>query len=61
MELKEGEKATEEEIKEHCKSEMAGFKVPKHFIFHKILRASAGKMDRPGLTELALKELGLKK
>ena len=33
VELKKGEKATAEEIKEFCKGKIAGYKIPKHVIF----------------------------
>jgi len=33
VELKKGEKATEDEIKEFCKGKMAGYKIPKRVIF----------------------------
>ncbi|RZN66748.1 MAG: hypothetical protein EF807_08215, partial [Candidatus Methanolliviera hydrocarbonicum] len=57
VELEGREKATEDEMREYCKGEMAGFKVPKHFIFHDVVRAGAGKVMRPENIEIVLKEL----
>ena len=44
-------------MREHCKGEMAGFKVPKHFIFHDVMRTGAGKVKRPENIEIVEKEL----
>ena len=59
MELEEGERATGEEIREHCRDKIAGYKIPKNFVFHKVLRTDVGKIMRPEL--LGVVEKGLKK
>jgi fatty-acyl-CoA synthase len=57
VELERGERATEDEMRDYCKGKMAGFKVPKHFVFHDVVRAAAGKVMRPENIEIALTEL----
>ncbi|RZN66408.1 MAG: hypothetical protein EF807_08490, partial [Candidatus Methanolliviera hydrocarbonicum] len=59
VELEEGRKATEEEMREHCRGKIAGYKIPKNFVFHKVLRTDVGKIMRPELMEVV--EKGLKK
>ena len=46
IELKEGEKTSEEELYTHCRDRLAGFKVPKHFIFETIPRTTTGKIQK---------------
>ena len=46
IELKEGEKITAEDLEKHCRSHLAGFKVPKQFIFEAIPRTSTGKIQK---------------
>lgn len=46
IELKEGEDTTAEEIEKHCRAHLAGFKVPKHFVFETIPRTSTGKIQK---------------
>ena len=46
IELKEGIKATEKEIIEYCKKNMAGFKRPKHVIFGELPKTSTGKIQK---------------
>jgi len=51
VELKEGAKATEKEIIEHCRSNMARFKVPKKVIFGVLPKTSTGKIQKFMLRE----------
>ncbi|PPR44115.1 MAG: Long-chain-fatty-acid--CoA ligase [Alphaproteobacteria bacterium MarineAlpha5_Bin11] len=46
IELKDGKKATEEEIIQYCKENMAGFKRPKHVIFGELPKTSTGKIQK---------------
>ncbi len=57
IQLKEGESATEEEIKEFCKKHLAGYKRPRYIEFRKELPTSAvGKVLRRVLKEEELKK-----
>jgi acyl-CoA synthetase (AMP-forming)/AMP-acid ligase II len=50
--LKPGERATEEEIMEHCRSRLAGFKRPRSVLFVDTLpRSAMGKVLRKKLRE----------
>jgi fatty-acyl-CoA synthase len=61
VELKEGEKASEQEIIEFCKGKMANFKVPKYVRFtNEFPMTSTGKVQRFKLRERAIQEMGLK-
>ncbi|HSS45855.1 MAG TPA: AMP-binding protein, partial [Burkholderiales bacterium] len=53
VELKEGAKATEKEIIEHCRKSMARFKVPKKVIFGVLPKTSTGKIQKFVLRERA--------
>ena len=57
VELKPGETATEDELKEHCRENMARYKVPKNFIFHEVPRLPTAKMDRKTLKKVASEKL----
>lgn len=47
VELREGNTASAEEIKEHCRKSLADYKCPKHVFFvDKVPRAASGKIDR---------------
>ena len=51
--LKEGTKATEEEMQEYCSSKMAKFKTPRSFEFLKELpRTGPGKIDKKALRKM---------
>ncbi len=51
--LKEGEKATEQEIIDYCKDKLAGFKRPRSVIFiDELPRTSTGKVQRKVLREI---------
>ncbi|MGH8744390.1 MAG: AMP-binding enzyme, partial [Burkholderiales bacterium] len=53
VELKEGAIATEEEIIEHCRKNLARFKVPKKVIFGALPKTSTGKIQKFVLRERA--------
>ena len=53
VELKEGGKATEEEMLAFCRERMARFKVPKKFIFRILPKTSTGKIQKFVLREWA--------
>jgi fatty-acyl-CoA synthase len=46
IELIEGKEATEENIINYCKENMAGFKRPKHVIFGELPKTSTGKIQK---------------
>ena len=57
MTLREGEDATEDEIFEFCRENMARFKVPRTVVFGPLPKTSTGKIQKFILRERA-KELG---
>jgi len=58
IQLKEGEQATEEEIKEYCKKNIARYKVPKYIFFTDEWPLTAsGKIQKFKLREIAKEEL----
>jgi len=61
LELNPGGEASEEEMLQYCRAKMARYKVPKNFIFHKVFRTEAGKIDRAKTRELVFQKLGLEK
>jgi fatty-acyl-CoA synthase len=46
VELKAGASATEQELIEHCRSQMARFKVPKRVVFGPLPKTSTGKLQK---------------
>jgi len=46
IELKEGATTTEEEIITHCKSHLAGYKVPRQVVFRELPKTSTGKIQK---------------
>ena len=46
VELAPGKNATEEEIIQFCKENMAGFKRPKHVVFGELPKTSTGKIQK---------------
>jgi len=52
IELKPNAKATEAEIRQFCRGEMAAFKVPKFVVFGPIAKSSTGKIQKFKLREL---------
>ena len=53
VELKDGAKATEEEMLVFCRERMARFKVPKKFVFRPLPKTSTGKIQKFVLREWA--------
>jgi len=51
IELKEGATVTEEEIREHCRTHLAGFKQPKVITFCEVPKTSTGKIQKFVLRE----------
>ena len=46
VELSEGEKVTDDDLRAWCLEELAGFKVPKKFVFTKIPQTTTGKIQK---------------
>ncbi|MBS0560272.1 MAG: acyl-CoA synthetase [Proteobacteria bacterium] len=57
IELKPGQAATEDEMREWCRTHLAGYKVPRAFVFRDIPKTSTGKIQKFQLREAA-KALG---
>ncbi|OMH38301.1 AMP-binding protein [Motiliproteus sp. MSK22-1] len=58
--LKEGEEATEEEIKDFCKGKISHFKVPRYFKFTDAFPMTVtGKIQKFRMREVSIDELGL--
>jgi len=53
VELKDDQNVTEQDIVAHCRSRMAGFKVPKKVIFGPLPKTSTGKIQKYVLREKA--------
>ncbi|MCB6178189.1 AMP-binding protein [Rhodobacter sp. Har01] len=53
VELKPGQSATEAELIAHCRDLLAGFKTPKHVIFHELPKTSTGKIQKFELRAVA--------
>ena len=61
VELKKGETATEEEIRNSLRDEIAGFKIPKNVIFtDKIEKTAAAKVIRREWKKFAMDKLGIR-
>lgn len=61
VELKAGASVSQVELASHCKTLMAGYKVPKHFLFVKAsdwVVTPTGKFDKKAIREKALTMLG---
>ncbi len=61
IELKPKMRADEDDLVLHCKSHLAGFKVPKEFIFKSIPKTSTGKIQKSELRKLVSLENTLSK
>ena len=46
VELAPNEEVTAEELTQHCRENLAGYKIPRHFVFESIPRTSTGKMQK---------------
>jgi len=53
VELKPGTKATADELTQWCKANLAGYKVPRYFVFAEIPKTSTGKIQKFKLREMA--------
>jgi fatty-acyl-CoA synthase len=51
--LKEGSTATEAQLIEHCRRELAHFKAPRHIVFGPLPKTSTGKIQKFALRERA--------
>ena len=60
VELKEGEKMIEEEIREACRDKLAGYKIPKHVIFGKVPLTAIGKVSFKEAKKITMDALGMK-
>jgi len=52
VELKPGAQASPEDLTAWCKKHLAGYKVPRHFIFADIPKTSTGKIQKFRLREM---------
>ena len=52
IELKPGQKASAEDLTAWCKKNLAGYKVPRHFVFTEIPKTSTGKIQKFKLREM---------
>jgi fatty-acyl-CoA synthase len=53
VELKPGAKASADDLLQWCKKHLAGYKVPRHFVFAEIPKTSTGKIQKFKLREMA--------
>jgi fatty-acyl-CoA synthase len=53
VELKPGQKATSDELVTWCKSNLAGYKVPRHIVFAELPKTSTGKIQKFKLRDMA--------
>ncbi len=53
VELKPGREATEQELIDHCRTELARFKAPRRVIFGEVPKTSTGKVQKFALRETA--------
>ncbi len=52
IELKPGKQATKDDLIAHCKSNLAGYKVPRHIVFVELPKTSTGKIQKFKLREM---------
>jgi fatty-acyl-CoA synthase len=52
IELKPGKAVTPDELSQHCRKNLAAFKVPKHFVFVELPKTSTGKIQKFKLREM---------
>jgi fatty-acyl-CoA synthase len=52
VELKPGKQATAEDLLAHCRSNLAGYKCPKHIVFVELPKTSTGKIQKFKLREM---------
>ena len=46
IELAEGQTVTDDELEQHCRSNLAGYKIPRLFVFEAIPRTATGKIQK---------------
>jgi fatty-acyl-CoA synthase len=46
IELVEGQTATDDELEQHCRSNLAAYKIPRRFVFEAIPRTATGKIQK---------------
>ena len=51
IELEPGKQATKDELIAHCKSNLAGYKVPRYIVFVELPKTSTGKIQKFKLRE----------
>jgi len=51
IELADGQTVSDEELERHCRSNLAGYKIPRRFIFETIPRTATGKIQKNVLRE----------
>jgi len=56
VQIKESSEASEDELSQWCRDNMASFKTPRKFIFDNIPKTSTGKVQKFILRELAIKK-----
>ena len=56
VQIKEHSEASEDELSQWCRDNMASFKIPRKFIFDNIPKTSTGKVQKFILRELAIKK-----
>lgn len=62
IELKEGEKLTEQEVKDFCRGKIAHYKIPHYIMFVKEFPMTVtGKIRKVAMREISVKKLGLNK
>jgi fatty-acyl-CoA synthase len=62
IQLKEGETAVEEEIREYCKGRIAHYKIPRYYKFvTEFPMTVTGKIQKYKMREISIKEFGLEK
>jgi len=52
IELKPGKQASAEDLMAHCRSNLAGYKCPKHIVFVELPKTSTGKIQKFKLREM---------
>jgi fatty-acyl-CoA synthase len=52
IELEPGHTVTEDELIQHCRDYLAGYKIPRHFVFATIARTGTGKIQKYELRKL---------
>jgi len=51
IELSQGSNINEADLRDHCKAQLAGFKVPRYFVFTELPKTSTGKIQKFKLRE----------